>query len=424
MSKDGFFIPARMHYPTLWAIDFSMPLILKTALNIDGIMLSESDKVELRKLKKKRVLFLSNHPTTFEPPVTYQISNIMGSRFHFMASRNVFNWGFGMVGEIISRIGAFSVLAGGSDKESLKTARKVLSSPEGKLAIYPEGMTGGENDNLVPFMPGITQIGFWALDDLRKQGSQEEIIVLPTFVKYVLSASAKSQERDIELSLRRIERKLKINPSDKNILRRFLTIGRILLEKTETEYHIKVKDKEDYDYRIGHLRHIILNTAAEKLGFSFAENRNAIEKLRELFTISDSFEAGAYDKRKYGSINPDYLQSAKKEIQLAYLFLVLKPEYILSYPSAERLMEWLYRFETIVLGETQYRARKAYVKVGNYFPLNEYYEEYKKNKKKVVEGVTQRLRKEIEQKMQESLSLTSPLFNPYDVGSGTPWNIL
>lgn len=416
MSNSSFFIPARLNYPTLWFLDASMPLLLKTALNIDKVIISESDKIILRSLRDKRLLFMSNHPTTMEPPVTYYISHVMASRFHYMASRNVFNWGFGLVGELISRVGAFSVLAGGSDKESIKTARKTLAGPGGKLAIYPEGMTTGENDNLIPFMPGITQIGFWALDDMFKKGIQEELIILPVFVKYILSGSRFRQETEINYSLKKLERKLKIDPGKKPILRRFLTIGRVILEQTEASYQLKPEPDMDYEYRIGRLRHVVLDRAAKKIGFRFPESKNAIEKLRELFTIADSFEAGAYDKRRYGVINPDYMRSARKEIELAYLFLILKPDYILSYPSAERLMEWVYRFETIVLGKTQYRARQAHVQIANFFPLNGYYQEYKKNKKKTVEEVTNRLRTEMTVVLQKSIALSPPLVAPYSAG--------
>lgn len=86
-----------------------------------------------------------------------------------MASRNIFNWGFGIVGEVIKRVGAFSVLSGSADRDAIKMARKVLSEPEGKLVLYPEGMRSGENDNLVPFMPGMAQLAFWGLEDALKK---------------------------------------------------------------------------------------------------------------------------------------------------------------------------------------------------------------------------------------------------------------
>lgn len=44
-----------------------------------------------------------------------------------MASRQVFEWNGGMVGKVISGIGAFSVIAGIPDRESLKSGKKRIS---------------------------------------------------------------------------------------------------------------------------------------------------------------------------------------------------------------------------------------------------------------------------------------------------------
>ena len=98
MDNKNFFISHDINYPFLWGMDLSLPVILKSALNIDGVDISDEDKYTLRSLNKERLLYFSNHPSTIEPPVAYYVANVIGSRFYYMASRNVFNWGFGIVG--------------------------------------------------------------------------------------------------------------------------------------------------------------------------------------------------------------------------------------------------------------------------------------------------------------------------------------
>ncbi len=414
MDNKNFFISHDINYPFLWGMDLSLPVILKSALNIDGVDISEEDKYTLRSLNKERLLYFSNHPSTIEPPVAYYVANVIGSRFYYMASRNVFNWGFGIVGELIKKVGAFSVLSGGADRESVKMAKSILAGDKGKLVIYPEGMCSGENDNLVPFMPGIAQIGFWGLEDARKKDPNADVKVLPAFVKYILSGSEKSLYQEIESSMSAIERKLKITHGNKNLLRRFLTVGRILLEDAEREYGISPITDKDYDFRVGAIRHAALNRAAEKLGIKFEPDEDAIHKIREVFTVLDGINSGL--GKQTVKISKHELDFVQKDVDRAYLFLVIKPEYLLAYPSAERFMEWLYRFENLLFGATKPRARRARVVIAKPFGLAEYYNGYKENKKKTVEEVTVRLRKDIEKLLTDCIPLSKPIVTPFDVG--------
>lgn len=411
MESRGIFISHDVSYPFMWALDFFSPLILKTALNVDGVTIDDGDKAKLVEHKDNKVLYIGNHPSTIEPAVAYQVANLMGSRFYFMASRNVFNWGFGLTGELIKRVGAFSVLSGGADKDSIKMARSVLSSPSGKLVIYPEGMLSSENDNLLTFMPGVAQIGFWGLEDSIKKGSKEGVQVLPVFVKYILSGRSSGLYNEIDGSLSKLERKLGINPEGHKFLRRFLTIGRVLLEQFENDYGIASDNSKDYNYRAGRVRHAALNNAAEKLGIHFSEEENAIDKIRNIFTAIDSLEASK-DNKKY---TVKEITAIKKDVERAYIFLIIKPEYLLSYPSAERMMEWIYRYENLIFGVANLRPRKAHILVGNSFNLMDCYQDYKGNKKETVLTVMNRIRSEMESLMNRGVTLTKPIVEPWDI---------
>ncbi|MDX1959100.1 MAG: 1-acyl-sn-glycerol-3-phosphate acyltransferase [Leptospiraceae bacterium] len=412
--KDAF-IPPSIEYPLNWFLDFAFPAIAKLALNIESVEITEEDKSLLRSLKKERVLYMSNHPTTIEPPVAFFVANVMGSRFKYMASRPVFDWGFGMVGELIKRVGAFSVLAGGADRESIKMARNILAEKEGKLVIYPEGMNGLENDNLLPFQPGASQIGFWAYEDVRKKNPEEDVLMLPSFVRYLQVGSKESIHQEIESSITKIERTLGANPGSRNLLRRFLMIGRILLENVEREFGIDYEPEKPMDYRIGRVRHAVLNKAGEGLGIQFQTGEDAIAKIRELFTAVESLQAG-FPSPKAPKETPKNLEQIKKDIERAYTFIVIRPEYLISRPTPERFMEWIYRFENIVLGATHYRPRKANVSFAKPISFKENYEAYRKDKKATVLEITQKLRQSIEDQLIKTLELSSPLVTPFDAG--------
>ena len=118
------------------------------------------------------------------------------------------------------------------------------------------------------------------------------------------------------------------------------------------------------------------------------------------------------------------LSWAEDELVRAYDFIVIKKDYLVSYPSAERFYEWLARWESLLLGkrprmlggEPSHLPRKAYVSFAKPFRLREYQDVYKKDKKGTLETVLGRLRTEMEALLEESMRLTHTLVEPYDVG--------
>lgn len=411
------FIPPSFNLPLAWAVDFTLPVLLKQVQNLDGVIVKPQDVEMLRSIRHNRLLYFSNHPTQSEPPVSYFVANLMGARFHFMAARQVFEWGGGMVGRLIQSIGAFSVLAGAADRESIKMARSILSQPGGKLVVYPEGEpTSGENDNLLPFQPGAAQLGIWAMEDALKADPAADITILPTFVKYVMSGTEAHLRADLHTAIKRIEQKLGVDPGNRNLLRRFLAAGRVMLETAEKEYGIPMAAEKDYDYRVGRLRHAILDNVAERLGLtSYDKKSDAIVKLRHLLAVLEMISVKFPDPRLPAPSEQD-LAWAHRECQKAYDFIVIKPEYLLSRPTAERFYEWIARFETYLFGQTNPRPRRAHVFFARPFNLSEYHADYKKEKKATVERLTARLRGDTQVLLDQAVQLTDPLVRPYDIG--------
>jgi hypothetical protein len=420
------FIPPNFNLFLNWTIDLLFPVLLKSVQNINEVIITEQDKEMLRSLKKERLIFFSNHPTTAEPPLAFHIANIMGSRFKYMASRQVFDWSFGIVGKVISNIGAFSVIAGIADRESLKAARQALSEKEGKLVLFPEGEpTSGENDNLMPFQSGLAQLAFWGYEDILKVDQNGELLILPSFMKYVVDASEKEIFFDLDDSASKIESKYNINPGRKNLLRRFLTIGRCMIEEAEQEYSIKDGDKHDFDYRIGRIRHTILDNLADKFSIkTFDRNQDAIIKLRQLFAVMELVSIG-YPDDKLPKMSESEIEFFKKECIKAFDFIVIKGDYLASNPTPERFYEWLARYESYIFsktpralgGEPTHLPRKAYITFKKPFKISEYYNEYKSSKKEAVNKMMERLRRDMQELLDSSMYLSRPIVKPFDTES-------
>lgn len=99
------------------------------------------------------VLICSNHIDNLDPPVV----GVTSPRpIHFMAKAELFK--VPVLGWILPNVNAFPVKRGVSDRESLRTALKVLK--EGKvLGIFPEG-TRSKDGKLGK---GLSGVGFFAL---------------------------------------------------------------------------------------------------------------------------------------------------------------------------------------------------------------------------------------------------------------------
>ncbi|HMW08343.1 MAG TPA: 1-acyl-sn-glycerol-3-phosphate acyltransferase [Leptospiraceae bacterium] len=419
-----FFIPPEFNIAVAWISDALNPFTLKTTQNIQEVVIKPEDKERILKLRNDRLLFFSNHPSQAEPMIAYYIANVMATRFHYMATRRAFDFMNGMVGKWFQGTGTFSVMPGVADKESMKMTRYVLSQPSGKLVIFPEGEPMcSENDNLMPFQSGIIKLGFSALADARETEPDADITILPAFIKYVITTPKEQVAKNIEGHISKIESKLGANAGGRNLLRRFLMVGRILQEKAEKEYGIEVTN-EDYNFRIGKIRHTILDRLAQKMKLKhYDQNADAIQKLRLITTTLELIEVN-YPSPDLPKLSQKELDYINNECIKAYDFIVMKPDYLISYPTPERFYEWLQRFESLVLGATprmlggepHHEPRKAHVFFGKTFHFGDYSESYKKNKAETVTKFLTDLRKEMQSMLDESQKLTSPIVEPGDIG--------
>ena len=138
-------------------------------------------------------------------------------------------------------------------------------------------------------------------------------------------------------------------------------------------------------------------------------NADAIQKLRSITTTLELIEVN-YPSPDLPKLTPKELEYISNECIKAYDFIVMKPDYLISYPTPERFYEWLERFESMVLGTTPRMLG------GEPFQFGYYSEHYKQNKSEVVTKFLGDLRKEMQSMLEESQKLTSPIVEPGDIG--------
>ena len=172
------------------------------------------------------------------------------------------------------------------------------------------------------------------------------------------------------------------------------------------------------------IRHTILDRLADKMKLRHYDlGADAIQKLRLITTTLELIEV-EYPSSDLPKLTAQELEYISKECIKAYDFIVMKPDYLISYPTPERFYEWLQRFESLVLGTTprmlggepHHEPRKAHMFFGKTYKFGDYAEAYKKNKSEVVTKFLADLRKEMQSMLDESQSLTSPIVGPGDIG--------
>jgi hypothetical protein len=418
------FIPPNFNPLTAIFFDFALPGVLKLYQNIEDIVVSDEDKKMLRSLKNERMVFFTNHPSQAEPLIAYHITNLIGDRFNIIATRRAFDELGGFLGKLYQGLGCFSVVPGIADRESFKMTRSAISKPKGKLILFPEGEPMcGENDNLMPFQRGIAQLSLWGLEDALKNDSNADVVVLPGFIKYVFKATDSQILDDLIHSIGKIERKLGVDSGDRNLLRRFLMVGRILLENAEKEYGIQNEPDADYNHRTGKLRHTMLNNIADKIGLdSFDKDADAIQKLRVLFATIELIEL-KYPSPKVPKINDELLDWAKRECVKTYDLIVIKRDYLLARPTPERFYEYLNRYESIVMGRPfhalgggpSHLPRKAHVSFAKPFKLSEFYSIYKQNREKGLDRLLERIHDDMQRLLNNTDHLTRNIIAPFDL---------
>jgi hypothetical protein len=147
---------------------------------------------------KVRFLIAFRHPTTIDPPlVTHVVWNKITAiarqqgqplasppHVHFIYDRGIPLWAGSVVAWVISHLGGTPIRRGSLDTVGLRSIRHLFANGEFPMAAAPEGGINGHNEIVSPIEPGIAQFGFWCVEDLKKAGRDEEVMILPLGIQY------------------------------------------------------------------------------------------------------------------------------------------------------------------------------------------------------------------------------------------------
>ncbi len=282
------------------------------------------------------ILLTPNHCRPADPYVLGVLSDVVRTPLFFMASWHLFmqNW---WTTWVVRRMGAFSVYREGMDRAAVSAAIEILEKSQRPLVVFPEGVITRTNDELVNLMEGVSFIARRAAKKKAQQTPEGKVVIHPVAIRYFFRGDI---HKAVEPVLGEIEKRLTWRPQeDLPLYERIRKVGSALLGLKEVEY-LGEPQCGDINQRQDRLIDCILSPLEDKwLDGKREENVVARVKKLRFAILPDMIK---------GDIGED--ERARRWRQLADLYLAQQisaypPEYAKSYPSVDRYLETVERFD-------------------------------------------------------------------------------
>lgn len=404
------FVPPREHPLLVRLGNAVLPALAQIMANIRDFHVPPDDFSRLDALRAGRAILSPNHPTGADPFAMFWLSRQLGQPFNYLAAREVLD---GPRGWVMNRVGTYSVIRGVPDRESLRTTRRLLGELDRKVVIFPEGEIYEHNDRLLAFQSGVSQIGFWVLDDLEKQGKPLSMPIVPVAIKYCCSDYPRLA---IENSLGDLERALDLPRNSKlSAYQRLRRVGNAVLAAMERDVGLKPGDPESLDERIRTVRQKTLERVARRIGTQVNENQAPADQLHLLFHELKSWvgmppdDPHEYDERLYRK----RIQEATplfNELYRLQNFIAMTGDYVAAEATAERFLDVLGRLEKEVFGAVRHNVpREARLRIADPIRLEDRYADYRRSKRQVVAEVTSQLEATIRDMLRQLSAEATPI---------------
>ena len=364
----------------------------------------EIDDASVAHLKTTRgypTVLAPNHAASADPAVMFLLSKRLSQPYYYMAARETFDRGrFGALRSfLMQRMGAYSIVRGTVDRNAFRTTRQLLSEGKWPLVIFGEGEISQQNDTVMRFERGITQLCFWALDDMKKAETVKPLYIVPIGIKYRYT---QDMWNVIDTALTKLERNI-LPPAARTPIERYQRLRRIgiaVLSTLAEEYQFKVDPTDSLNEQILGLKEQILSHAEQIMGTR--ADGDILTRVRALRNIVDAEvyrdveQATEYERKIHEELLHKF-QQFYPDLNRLINFIAISDGYVAEEHSPERYLEVIFRLETEVFGTAKiWGPRVALIRAGTPVNLTEFYDSYKAEKKQTVEQITTELEKTVQ----------------------------
>ncbi|MDH3973507.1 MAG: 1-acyl-sn-glycerol-3-phosphate acyltransferase [Deltaproteobacteria bacterium] len=393
-------------------IKFFLPLLLRKIPKVTQIDINDEGLVRLESLKGKRCILTPSHSGGYEPYLIMHLSKLLRQDYNYLAAMEAFERS-PLVGWILQRLGVYSIIRGTADRLSFQMTRKLIAEGRRWLVIFPEGQTCWQNDTVMPFQEGVTQLAFKACEEVVKKEDDPLLYFVPITIKYIY---INDMHGEIDDSLRRLEGQLFHSsidgmPSRYDRLRR---IGEALLSANEKKYGLKPHSGDDLDSRIQAMKEFIISRTEAALNMSPRPGDTLLDRIRAAFNAVDRIvhvePQGADYERKLLEENQQKARQLYDDLWRTLEFVAIYDGYVKETFTVERFMDVLFLLEMEVFGRRElWGPRKAVVRIGEPLNLKDYFEKYGEDKRGAVGEVTALLESGIKGTFEAMAGMAAPL---------------
>ena len=305
----------------------------------------------------RAIVICPNHPRQSDPLALACLARETPCPMYIMASWHLFNQGwFNRLR--LRAMGAFSVYREGLDRQAIDEAIRILEYGERPLLIFPEGTTSRTNDFLLALMDGPAFIARAAAKRRDKEGLPP-VVVHPVALRYLFQGDIEAACQPV---LDEIEQRLTWRPSRQvPLIDRIVKVGNALLSLQELQHGLQAETGATLKQRQTALVNALLQPLErEWLGSSQDQIGIAIRVKSLRMKIFPDLSRAALDEaereRRWRQLEDTYL---------AQQVDCYPAEYITRFPSVDRILEVVEKFEEDLADQVRVHGQmKVIIQVG------------------------------------------------------------
>ncbi|MEL6136835.1 MAG: 1-acyl-sn-glycerol-3-phosphate acyltransferase [Cyanobacteria bacterium J06628_6] len=361
---------------------------------------------------------------------------------HFIYDRGIPLWTGRWLGWLYSRLGGISIQRGKLDLEALRVARSQFADGQFPMVAAPEGGNNGHSEIVSPLEPGVAQLGFWCANDLKKANRSASVVIVPVGIQYqyldppwtAVEQLLTQLERSCGLAMTkdssRYERLYRLSEHLLTLMedyyQRFYHVSLADPASTEPENSLetpnaKGSQAKDPNTQLTRRLNVLLNSALTiaETYFGLTAKGSVIDRCRRLEQAGWDriFREDIEDRAALSVVERSLADriAAETDLRLWHMrlvesFVAVTGRYVIEKPTVERFAETLLLLRDMVIRiqdknpfpRPQLGPQQAIVTVGQPLSVSDRYADYKKSRRRAVDGLTQDLRAEFERLVIQS----------------------
>lgn len=442
------FIPPSLDLKVVRLTNWLLPLWMRSKTTVAEVQAENLEELvrvyQQFEDKKVRVLLAFRHPSVDDPIcMGYTLGRLlpqqakrMGISFtnlthaHFMYDRGIPLWAGKLMGTLYAKLGGTPIMRGKVDRTGLKSARQLLLNADFPLMAAPEGATNGHSEIISPLEPGLVQLAFWCMEDLKKSQRDEEVLIVPIGIQYRYLDAPWGQIQtlleELELDCGLAGQDAIGETLDEQLYHRLYRLGEHVLSTMEAHYHrfyrcefpaLTETDGDSnalFEQRLHRLMDHALTVAEQYFGApgrgTVIDRCRRLEQLAwELIYREDlNLDQASPLERSLADRVADEASLRLWHMRLVEGFVAVTGRYVQEKMTVERFAETLLitwemlqkiKADRPGLDRPKLGKKCGYVTIGEPLRLSEHWENYSRDRrsaKRAVEDLTQKLQHSME----------------------------